>query len=81
MPLSVSSAAATAAAIDDNTKNPAVAPGTSGRHVVHITLHFDGVTYTPDDIYDMVDAQYGTVTSPKSPEGQAHGNFIFTIST
>lgn len=78
--LAVSDATATNAAVDSDAKNPAIAPGTNDRTVCHITLVFQGITYTPNDIYDMVDAQYGTVTSPKSPEGQAHGTFIFNVA-
>lgn len=69
------SAAQTVAQVDDNARNP---NQTQDRAVVHVTLVFDGVTFVPDNLYDALDAQYGTVAYEKDAAGR--GTFIFNIS-
>jgi hypothetical protein len=60
--------------IDNNGLNPA---STQNRGVAHITLQYEGVTLTPDDIYDMLDTQYAVVASPKST--MSRNTWIFNI--
>jgi len=72
MPLS---AAATNTAVDDNVKNP---DQNQSRTIVHATLIFDGVTFVPDNLYDALDLQYGTVSTEK--DDMARGTYIFKIS-
>lgn len=46
--------------------------------IVTVTLKFKGVTYDPQDIYEALNAQYGTVTSDRDTQGQ--GALEFTIA-
>lgn len=75
------SAAATNTQVDDDNLNPtqAVSSGANGRHVVHVTLVFDGVDFIPNDLYDALDAEYGTVAYEK--DVATRGTYIFNIST
>ena len=52
----------------------------NGRHIVHATLIFDGVDFVPDDLYDALDTEYGTVAYDKDTCGD-RGTYIFNIST
>lgn len=60
VPLSASS---TNTQMDNATLNPT---GTANRQTYHITLVAEGVSINPDDIYDMLDAQYATVAGEKT---------------
>lgn len=68
-------AAATETSIDNNTLNP---NQTSAPTVVHVTLQFDGVTFVPDTLYDMLNGTYGTVKNEK--DVPSRGTYIFRIS-
>ena len=70
------SAAATNTEIDANT----TVVNTNGRHIVHVTLVFDGVDFVPDDLYDALDTEYGTVAYGKNTCGD-RGTYVFNIST
>lgn len=61
--------------LDDDALNPT---GTSNRQVVHVTLVFDGVSFVPDNLYDALDAQYGTVSYEKNTASR--GCYIFNIA-
>ena len=69
------SAAATNTEIDANQ----TVTNTVGRHVVHVTLIFEDVDFVPDDIYDALDTEYGTVAYAKNTCGD-RGTYIFNIS-
>lgn len=75
------SAAATNTQIDNDTLNPdVVATGqgnTRNRKIVHITLVCEGVTVTPDAIYDALDAQFAVVAGEK--DTYSRGTWIFNI--
>lgn len=71
----VSSATAINAVVDNNTLNPA---STHKNAIVHITLKFRDVTFTPDDLYDALDAQWPVVASSKT--SLSHNHFDFTIT-
>lgn len=73
----VQTASATNTQIDDSVLNPTVT-NTTGRQVVHVTLVFDGVDFIPDDVFDALNAEYGTVATDKNVN--ARGCYIFTIS-
>jgi len=53
-----------------------------GGPVVTITLKFQGVAYDPVNIYDMLNVQYGTVSSDRDALGspQEAGHLDFTIT-
>ena len=69
--------AASNAELDDSQLNPDI---TNNDSIVHLTLKFEGVSVNPDNIYDMVDAQYGTVYSEKGAGGNTTGCYIFKIT-
>lgn len=69
-------AAQTNTAIDNDTLNPTQ---TNNRAVVHVTLVFEGVSFNPDNLYDALDAQYGTVSYEK--DQASRGTYIFNIAT
>jgi hypothetical protein len=73
---SVKTATLTNTEMDDGVQNP---DQTEVRSRVHITLIFDQgtTTFQPDNIYDMLDSQYGTVTTDKV---NARGTYVFRIS-
>jgi hypothetical protein len=73
---SVKTATQANADMDDGVLNPDIS---NARAVVHITLISDqGTTVlNPDNIFDMVDAQFGTVTTDKV---NARGAYIFRVS-
>ena len=60
--------------MDDEVLNPNI---TEDRARVNITLVLDGVTLDLSDIYDMLNTQFGTVTTDSVP---SHGNYVFNIS-
>lgn len=69
------SAAATSAAM---TALPKPQPATA---VVTVLLRFNGVAVDPAKIYAGLDAQFGTVSSPRDAEpGYGYGPFEFEIS-
>jgi len=70
----VLSASTTNAQIDDDNLNRT---RTNNRQVVHVALVFDGVNFVPDDLYDALDAQYGTVAYEKNVASRA--TYIFNI--
>jgi anti-sigma28 factor (negative regulator of flagellin synthesis) len=76
------SATATKEQTEDKVQNPETAVGgdaTCGQNVF-ITLKFTGAqTIKPVEIYEMVDAKYGTVASVKATV--ARGTYIFDIAT
>lgn len=71
-------ASATNTQVDADDLNPTDVVGSAGRRVVHVTLVFDGVTFTPDALYDALDAQYGTVGYEK--DVASRGTYIFNIA-
>lgn len=72
----VQTASSTNTDVDNDTLNPALdAPN---RILVTVNLEFVGVTFTPNDLYDALDAQWGTVATNKVP---ARNHFDFVIST
>ena len=77
----VKPAAATNTQIDESTLNPDQTAGAGTGHtrqVVHCTLVFENVSFVPDNLYDALDAQYGTVAYEK--DTVARGCYIFNIS-
>ena len=67
-------------ASDTNTQmdNAALNPtGTAQRQIFHITLVADNVDIDPDDIYDMLDAQYATIAGEKN--SMSRGTWIFNV--
>lgn len=76
MPSYVLGATATEAQADDEVRNPD--PAGRPRQVVHVTLVFDGVTCDTGDLYDALNAAYGTVAYEKNTV--ARGTYIFNIS-
>ena len=73
MPLT---AAQTEAQLDDTSRNPTQ---TAGHPVnVHVDLKFVGVAFDPSDLYDALNAQWGTVASDK--DTMQRGTYQFTIT-
>jgi hypothetical protein len=72
----VTSAANTNTAMDDGTLNP---DQTANRSIVHITLVCEGVTLSPDDIYDALDAEFAVVAGEKDSGAYSRGTWIFNI--
>ncbi len=71
----VQTATATNSDVDDGVLNPdSTAPG---RTTVFVTLEFHDVNFVPDNLYDALDAQYGTVAGNKV---QARNHYHFVIS-
>ena len=71
---SVYTATATEAALDDEVLNP---DRTAHKGKIDIQLVLDGVTVDAGEIYDMVNAAFGTVTTDKVP---SRSTYIFRIS-
>lgn len=72
----VKTATATNTDVDDGVLNPdSTAPN---RTTVFVTLEFVGVNFVPDNLFDALDAQYGTVATNKVP---ARNSYHFVIST
>lgn len=77
MPAKVpTSAATTNTQVDNDALNPT---RTSLRKIVHVTLVFDGVSFVPDNLFDALDAQYGTVAYEK--DLASRDTYIFNISS
>jgi hypothetical protein len=72
MPLS---AANTEARLDDTAVGPTQ---THQRRIVHATLIFDGVDFDPSNLYDALNASWGTVATEK--DEMARGCYIFHIT-
>ena len=71
---SVYNATQTEAFMDDEVLNPDI---TEDRARVNITLVLDGVTLDLSDIYDMLNTQFGTVTSDEVP---TRNHYVFNLS-
>ena len=72
---SVTGATATNTEMDDDNVNPA--SNVANDFIVHCTLKFRGVEFIPNDLYDALDAEWGTVSSDKGT--QARNCFEFVI--
>ena len=60
--------------IDNDTLNPSTDANTDSK--VYITLHFHGVAFDPNALYDALDSAYGTVSSNRVP---ARNTYEFDI--
>lgn len=66
--------------LEDTKRNPETKVGgdVQAGQVVHMTLRFTGgLTIKPKEIYEMVDAKFGTVASLRSSAGR--GTYEFQI--
>ena len=69
----------TAAATKTSLENAVENPKTKNiRQIVHVTLIFDGVEFTPVGLYEALDTKYGTVANER--DAAAHGNYIYRVS-
>lgn len=69
------SAAATRTKLTERSTNPT---SNADPTIVTVTLKYKGVTYTPEAVYDALDAAYGTVATDK--DANSRGNLHFTIT-
>jgi hypothetical protein len=67
-------AATTNTQMDNTALNPT---GTANRQVYHITIVAQGVSIDPDNIYDMLDAQYATIAGEKNT--MSRNTWIFNV--